>query len=83
LEKKKEKNKKLKAKVKLDRSFLVCTQDTIEGVSDLGLIVVLLRGVKLVSKYGCQSATRCSNSLHVHLGSNGVLTPLKMFVKIC
>jgi hypothetical protein len=49
LEKKKEKNKKLKAKVKLDRSFLACTQDTIEGVSDLGLIVVLLRGVKLIS----------------------------------
>jgi hypothetical protein len=66
LEKKKEKNKKFKAKVKLDRSFLVCTQDTIEGVSDLGLIVVLLREVKLVSKYGYQSATRCSNSLHMH-----------------
>jgi DNA polymerase III delta subunit len=31
LKKKKEKNKKLKAMVKLDRSFLVCTQDTIEG----------------------------------------------------
>jgi hypothetical protein len=81
--KKKEKNKKLKAKVKLDRSLLVCTQDTIEGVSDLGLIVILLRGVKLVSKCGCQSATICSNSLHMHLGSSGVLTPLKMFVKIC
>ena len=24
-----------------------------------------------------QSATRCSNSLHMHLGSSGVLTPLK------
>jgi hypothetical protein len=66
LEKKKEKNKKLKAKVKLDRNFLVCTQDTIEDVSDLGLIALLLRGVKLVSKYGYQSATRCSNSLHMH-----------------
>jgi hypothetical protein len=33
LENKKEKNKKLKEKVKLDKSFLVCTQDTIEGVS--------------------------------------------------
>jgi hypothetical protein len=66
LEKKKEKNKKLKAKVKLDRSFLVCTQDTKEDVSDLGLIALLLRGVKLVSKYGYQSATRCSNSLHMH-----------------
>jgi hypothetical protein len=53
LEKKKEKNKKLKAKVKLDKSFLVCTQDTIKGVSDLGLIAILLREVKLVSKYGC------------------------------
>jgi hypothetical protein len=83
LEKKKEKNKKLKAKVKFDRSLLVCTQDTIVGVSDLGLIVVLLRGVKLVSKYGCQSATRCSNSMHMHLGSSGMLTPLKIFVKIC
>ena len=25
---------------------------------------------------GYQSATRCSNSLHMHLGSSGVLTPL-------
>jgi len=48
------------------RSFLVCTQDTIEGVIDLGLIVILLREVKLVSKCGCQSATRCPNSLHMH-----------------
>jgi hypothetical protein len=48
LKKKKEKNKKLKAMVKLDRSFLVCTQDTIVGVRDLGLIAVLLSGVKLV-----------------------------------
>jgi hypothetical protein len=66
LKKKKEKNKKLRAMVKLDRSFLVCTQDTIEGVSDLGLIAILLSGVKLVSKCDCQSATRCSNSLHMH-----------------
>jgi hypothetical protein len=83
LKKKKEKNKKLKAMVKLDRSFLVCTQDTIEGVSDLESIAVLLREVKLVLKCGCQSATRCSNSLHMHLGSSGVLTPLIIFVKIC
>jgi hypothetical protein len=66
LEKKKEKNKKLKAKVKLDRSFLVFSQDTIEGVSDLGLIAVLLRGVKLISKCSYRSATRCSNSLYMH-----------------
>ena len=46
LEKKKEKNKRLKA--------------------------ILLRGVKLVLKCGYQSATRCSNSLHMHLGSSGV-----------
>jgi hypothetical protein len=65
LENKKEKNKKLKAKVKLDRSFLVCTQDTVEGVSD-ELIVILLIGVKLISKCGYQSATRCSNSFHMH-----------------
>jgi hypothetical protein len=45
---------------------LVCTQDIIECVSDLGLITVLLRWVKLVVKCGCQSATRCSNSLHMH-----------------
>jgi hypothetical protein len=44
LEKKKEKNKNgLKAKVYVIGSFLFCTQDTIEGVSDLGLIAVLLR----------------------------------------
>jgi hypothetical protein len=53
LEKKKEKYKKIKAKVFLVRSFLVCTQDTIEGVSDLGLTTILLRGVKLILKYGC------------------------------
>jgi hypothetical protein len=43
----KEKNKNkngLKAKVYVIRLFLFCTQDTIEGVSDLGSIVVLLRG---------------------------------------
>jgi hypothetical protein len=34
--------------------------------------------VKLVSKYGCQNATRCSNLLHMHLGSSGELTSLKM-----
>jgi hypothetical protein len=44
LKKKKEKNKKLKTKVFLIRSFLVCIEDTIEGVSDLGLIVILLEG---------------------------------------
>jgi hypothetical protein len=48
------------------RSFLVCTQDTIEDVSDLGLTAILLRGVKLVSKCDYHSATRCSNSLHMH-----------------
>jgi hypothetical protein len=45
LKKKKEKNKNgLKAKVYVIEPFLFCTQDTIEGVSDLGSIVVLLRG---------------------------------------
>ena len=38
-----------------------------------------IKRVKLVSKCGYQSVTRCSNSLHMHLGSSGVLTPLKMF----
>jgi hypothetical protein len=42
-----------------------------------------IKRVKLVSKYGCQSVTRFSNSLHMLLGSSGVLTPLKIFVKIC
>jgi hypothetical protein len=42
LEKKKEKNKNgLKSKVYVIGPFLFCTQDTIEGVSDLGSIVVL------------------------------------------
>jgi hypothetical protein len=42
LEKKKEKNKnRLKAKVYLIGPFLFCTQDTIEGVSDLGSIAIL------------------------------------------
>jgi hypothetical protein len=45
LEKKKEKNKNgLKAKVYVIGPFLFCTQDTIEGVSDLESIAVLLRG---------------------------------------
>ena len=39
---------------------------------------LLLREMKLVSKYGYQIATRYSNSLHMHLGSSRVLTPLKM-----
>jgi hypothetical protein len=44
LEKKKEKNKNgLKAKVYVIVLFLFCTQDTIEGVSDLGSIAVLWR----------------------------------------
>ena len=30
-------------------------------------VLQLLRGVKLISKCGYQSATRCSNSLHMHL----------------
>ena len=42
LEKKKEKNKKTKKiKAKVYDRFLFCTQDTIEGVSDLGSIAVL------------------------------------------
>jgi hypothetical protein len=42
LKKKKEKNKnRLKAKVYVIGPFLFCTQDTIEGVSDLGSIVIL------------------------------------------
>jgi hypothetical protein len=45
LAKKKEKNKnELKANVYMLGPFLFCTQDTIEGVSDLGWIAVLLRG---------------------------------------
>jgi hypothetical protein len=45
LKKKKEKNKNgLKAKVYVIGLFLFCTQDTIEGVSDLGSIAILLRG---------------------------------------
>jgi hypothetical protein len=45
LEKKKEKNKNgFKAKVYVIGSFLFCTQDTIEGVSDLESIAVLLKG---------------------------------------
>ena len=38
---------------------------------------MILRGVKLISKCDYRSATRCSNSLHMHLGSSRVLTPLK------
>ena len=34
-------NKKAQGKGISVRSFLICTQDTIEGVSDLGLIAVL------------------------------------------
>ena len=30
-------------------------------------MAILLRGVKLIVKCGYQSATRCSNSLHLHL----------------
>ena len=41
LEKKKEKNKNRVIKAKVYDRFLFCTQDTIEGVSDLGSIAVL------------------------------------------
>jgi hypothetical protein len=42
LEKKKDKDKnRLKTKVYVIGPFLSCTQDTIEGVSDLGSIAVL------------------------------------------
>ena len=41
LEKKKEKNKTRLIKVEVSNMFLFCTQDTIEGVSDLGSIAVL------------------------------------------
>jgi hypothetical protein len=44
LEKKKEKNKKQVDRGKGINRFLFYTQDTIEGVSDLGSIVVLWRG---------------------------------------
>jgi hypothetical protein len=43
LEKKKEKNKTRLIKINVSNVFLFCTQDTAEGVSDLGLIAVLLR----------------------------------------
>jgi hypothetical protein len=59
LEKKKEKNKKLKAKVKLDKSFLVCTQDTIKGVSDLGLIARLNSYRNTVVKVPLDALTHC------------------------
>jgi hypothetical protein len=51
-EKNKEKNR-LKAKVYVIEPFLFCPQDTIEDVSDLGSIAILLRGkflVKMVIK---------------------------------
>ena len=41
LEKKKEKNKTKEFKAKVFDRFCFCTQDTIEGVSDLGSIAVL------------------------------------------
>ena len=62
------------------RSHFILVIETLSEWSYLGSIVVLLRGVKLVSKCGYQSATRCSNSLNMHLGSNGVLTSLKKYL---
>jgi hypothetical protein len=41
-----------------------------------------IKGMKLVSKCGYQSVTRYSNSLHMYLDSSGVLTLLKIFMKI-
>ena len=78
LEKKKEKNKKLKAEVKLIGAFWFKVIETLKIDSR-----TIKRGETRI-ECGYQSATRCSNSLHMHLGSSGVLTPLKMlFVKIC
>jgi hypothetical protein len=52
LEKKKEKNKNgLKAKVYVIGPFLFCTQDTIEGVSDLGSIAVYKEGKYLAKRF--------------------------------
>jgi uncharacterized membrane protein len=41
LKKKKEKNKNKLIKANVSIGFLFCTQDTIEGVSDLGSIAIL------------------------------------------
>ena len=84
LGKKTEKNKKAQGKGINYRSHFVLVIKTLSECDHiLGSIAVLLRGVKLVLECSYQSATRCFNSLHMHLGSSGMLTPLKMFVKIC
>jgi hypothetical protein len=85
LGKEEEKNKKLKTKVKLDRSFLVCTQDNTEGVSDSGLITVLLRGVKLVVKCsGEPNGSICGGSLFKPLAVSGSLSwPFELTKQPC
>ena len=83
LQNKKEKNKKLKAKVISIGAFVFCRSRLLASVITFMIDSRTIKRVKLVSECGYQSATRCSNSLHMHLGSSGELTPLKMFVKIC
>ena len=83
LEKKKEKNKKLKAKVKLLGAFWFSDRDSLESVITFRIDSRTIKRGETRIKCGYQSTTRCSNSLHMHLGSSGEPTPLKMFVKIC
>ena len=65
------------------RSLFVSVIKTLSDVITFRFDSHTIKTGETLSKYGYQSATRCSNSLHMHLGSTGVLTPLKMFVKIC
>ena len=70
LEKKKEKNKKLKAKVKLDRSFLVWWSRHLASVITFRIDSRTIKRGETRIEYCYQSVTRYSNSLHMHLDSS-------------
>jgi hypothetical protein len=70
MEKKKKKNKRLKAKVYLMGAFLFWHSRHLVGVSVLRIDRCTIKRVKLVVKCRYQSATRCSNSLYMHLDSS-------------
>ena len=70
LEKKKEKNKMAQGKGIFDRSILFCHSRHQVGVSGFRIERRTIKRGKTCVKYGYQSATRCSNSLHMHLDSN-------------
>ena len=65
-----EKQKKIKAKVNLDRSFLVWWSRHLASVITFRIDSCTIKRGETRIEFGYQSGTRCSNSLHMHLDSS-------------